>query len=470
MTRISTNVLALRSLANLHAAYGDLDTALERLSSGLRINRASDDPGGLMISELLHDERVRLGQAVENCQRVYSMMATAEGALSEVNVLLAEIRALVVGAANTASVSPQELEANQLAIDSAVDSITRIANATSFGGTKLLAGGFEYITSSVSTSAVVDVDLRSVTWGSSGYLNVATVVSSAAQQAVLQFVGPGLGASGASIEVFGNEGAQTMAFAPSATLSAMAFAVNTVSDTTGVTGVVSGGTLYFTSMGYGSDSYVSVEPIHGTFNLQDIFANPANRASGTDISGTINGAAAIGRGNMLLLNATELEVGLTMAPGYVGSTHFQVTGGGAMFQLGPNPTVSDQTRLAIGSITAASLGSGEFGFLSDIVTGGAASLATGDFRTAARIVDAAIDEVSRLRGRIGAFLANTVEPGIDSLRVALENVVSSESSIRDADFAAETSRLTRAQILIEAGVSVLGVANSVPRSVLTLLG
>ena len=141
-----------------------------------------------------------------------------------------------------------------------------------------------------------------------------------------------------------------------------------------------------------------------------------------------------------------------------------------MFQLGPNPTVSDQARLAIGSITAASLGSGEFGYLSDIVTGGAASLATGNFRTALSIVDAAIDEVSRLRGRIGAFLANTVAPGIDSLNVALENVVSSESSIRDADFAAETSRLTRAQILVEAGVSVLGVANSVPRSVLTLLG
>jgi len=470
MTRISTNVIALRSLANLRASYTDLGTALRRLSTGLRINEAGDDPAGLVISELLHDERACLGQAVENCQRVSNMVATAEGALNEVNVLLAQIRSLVVESASSGSLSREELDANQLVIDSAVSSINRIANSTSFGGTNLLDGHFEYTTSNVATSAIVDLELRSVLWGSAGYLDVNVVVSAPAELAVLQFVGPGLGASGASIEIAGDDGSQSLTFAGSASLSAMAFAVNGTSDATGVAALVSGGTLYFTSTGYGSDNYISIEPVHGTFDVQDALGNPADHALGVDAAGTVNGAAAVGRGTTLMLNSTDLDLALTVTDGFAGSTSFQVTGGGAVFQLGADPSASNQARLSIGSIAASSLGSGRFGYLSDIVTGGAAALSTGNFSTALGIVDAAIEQVSSLRGRLGAFLANTVEPGIEFLNVALENVAASQSSIRDADFAVETSNLARAQILVQAGVSVLSVANSVPDSVLQLLG
>ena len=81
----------------------------------------------------------------------------------------------------------------------------------------------------------------------------------------------------------------------------------------------------------------------------------------------------------------------------------------------------------------------------------------------------AIIQVARLRGRLGAFEKNTLNTNMNSLQVAIENVTSSESSIRDADFAKETSNLTRAQILTQAGTSVLATANSTPQAVLSLL-
>ena len=109
------------------------------------------------------------------------------------------------------------------------------------------------------------------------------------------------------------------------------------------------------------------------------------------------------------------------------------------------------------------------GFLNDITTGGSASLVSGNSEAASAIVTAASTQVSSLQGRFGAFEKNTLETNSNSLQVALENVTASESSIEDTDFATETSNLTRAQILVQAGTSVLATANNTPDTVLTLL-
>src|SRR6185369_6610142 len=115
------------------------------------------------------------------------------------------------------------------------------------------------------------------------------------------------------------------------------------------------------------------------------------------------------------------------------------------------------------------LGNDNVGFLTDIVTGGNNSLTKGQAGNASRIIEVAINQVAVLRGRLGAFEKNTLDTNTNSLSVALENVTASQSKIRDADFAEETSNLTRAQILTQAGTSVLATANSTPQSVLTLL-
>jgi flagellin len=126
-------------------------------------------------------------------------------------------------------------------------------------------------------------------------------------------------------------------------------------------------------------------------------------------------------------------------------------------------------NIGIGSVAASKLGDNDVGFLNDIVTGGNSTLVSGKSAAASKIVERAIRQVAVLRGRLGAFEKNTLQTNINSLSVALENVTSSESSIRDADFARETAALTRAQILTQAGTSVLATANVTPQSVLSLL-
>ena len=119
---------------------------------------------------------------------------------------------------------------------------------------------------------------------------------------------------------------------------------------------------------------------------------------------------------------------------------------------------------------ASRLGNATAGFLSEIVTGGSQSLVEGRFASASDIVDTAINQVAQLRGRLGAFERNTLQTNISQLQITLENLTAAESAIRDADIAVEASELTRAQILVNAGTSVLALANATPQSVLSLLG
>jgi flagellin len=153
----------------------------------------------------------------------------------------------------------------------------------------------------------------------------------------------------------------------------------------------------------------------------------------------------------------------------VGKTSFAITGGGALFQLGGQVNSQQQVSIGIASVAASALGNNVVGFLNDIVTGGNASIVGGGAEKASLIVQAASQQVASLQGRLGAFEKNTLETNTASLQVTLENVTSSESDIADADFAAETANLTRAQILVQAGTSVLATANNTPQTVLTLL-
>ena len=128
---------------------------------------------------------------------------------------------------------------------------------------------------------------------------------------------------------------------------------------------------------------------------------------------------------------------------------------------------NQQAALGITSMNTARL-RGTSGRLYELGTGQAAALAT-DANTAGEIVDQVIAKVGTLRGRLGAFQRTTLETNINALNDTLEALTAAESSIRDADFAAETAALTRAQILVQSGTSVLAIANSNPQNVLALL-
>ena len=271
-----------------------------------------------------------------------------------------------------------------------------------------------------------------------------------------------------TFRISGASGSEVFSFANGATYSDIASAINLVSDATGVTTAVASGNLTMTSSGYGSDAVVDIEVITegagGTFaaNLS------ATRATGLDIAATINGVTATGKANTISLNTTALDLSFSVALGSSTDIAFTITGGGAIFQLGGQVVSNQQARLGIASIATARLG-GATGRLFELGSGNARDLLT-DVSGAAAIVDEVIDKISSLRGRLGAFERTTLNTNIRSLQDTVANLVKAESSIRDADFAAESAALTRAQILVQSGISVLAIANQNPQNVLALLG
>ncbi|WP_428938127.1 flagellin [Fontivita pretiosa] len=477
MARINTNVASLTAQRGLAKTHRTLNDTLQRLSTGLRINRGADDPAGLIASEGLRSEISGINQAIDNSQRASNVIATAEGALQEVAALLLNIKDLVVEAANVGALSPEEIAANQLQIDSAVESITRISNTTTFAGLKLLNGNLDYLTSGVATSAIKALHISQANFGTTGEpIPVQIEVITSAEPAVIQFRASAVSGGSVTLEITGNEGVDVLTFTSGTTASAIAFAVNRITDSTGVraelinsANAASG--IAFVSSGYGSKSFVSVRAQSGSFTTVDSDGNSKTRTVGVDAVATINGALTVGDGLNIKLNSAALDIELTLDEQFgIGSTSFAITGGGALFQLGPQVSTNQQVNIGIQSVAASKLGDEDVGFLNDIVTGGPATLVGRNAAQASKIVERAIREVAVLRGRLGAFEKNTLQTNINSLSIALENVTASESSIRDADFAAETAALTRAQILTQAGTSVLATANATPQTVLSLLG
>lgn len=518
MTRINTNVPSLIAQANLAKSSRSVEGTLQRLSTGLRVNRGADDPAGLIVSERLRSELKGIEQGIKNSERASSVIATAEGALAEVSDLLNSIRALTVEAANSGAVSPEEVSANQLQIDSAIDSITRIANTASFAGLRLLNGSLGYSTSGVAGADIAKTQIFGVQFGSRATVDVDVEVIGSAQTANLYMrsdftVSPGGGGtvdgqlpSTVTLEIAGPKGVVELTFPSGTTIDAMITAVNSRSSITGVTadrnnaGDPASGIVY-SSVNHGRDAFVSVKRLSGGSALEfgriDNDAPPppafiggganivaADRDQGRDVTVLINGAVANGRGLNVSLRNPDLDLNLTLTAAFAQLVNgtpssFTVTGGGAKFQLGPSVNPQQQTDIGIDSIVATRLGGtllpGAVGddvlqFLSSLKSGGGNDLRSKNFDNASAILETSIDEVSTLRGRLGAFERNILETNIRSLQAGFENITASSSVIRDADFAVETSELTRAQILVSAGTAVLATANTNAQSVLQLLG
>ena len=488
MARINTNVPSLIAQNNLSRSNTDLSTRLQRLSTGLRINRGADDPAGLIVSERLRSEMKGIGQAIENSERASSVIATTEGYLAEVADLLNSIKSLVVNSANTGGISEQEIEANQLEVDSAIESITRISNTASFAGLQLLNGSLEYLTSGMNSNDIAGASIHGVQFGTNSSVSVSVEVTQSAQTGALFLSAPtGALASSVTLEIAGQLGVQTLTFVSGTALSAVLAAVNTVRDTTGISAGLRNGAsqlsgLYFNSIDYGSDAFVSVRKIGSGGAFFNTYSAPGGSATqrdtGRNVSAIINGALATGNGTSVSLNTPALAIDVDLSEAFATAvtgtpSSFNITGGGAMFQLGPSITTTQQVGIGIQSVAASRIGgtsiAGARFFLDSIKSGQTNSLVQGRNAEASEVLDAAIAEVSLLRGRLGAFERTTLQTNSRSLQIGLENLTSSESKIRDTDFAAETAAMTRAQILQQAGTSVLATANSSAQNVLQLL-
>jgi flagellin len=679
MTRINTNVSSSIAQSNLARSHASLQVALQRLSTGLRINVGKDDPAGLIASEVLRSDITSIERAISNSERANQLIATADSALGQVSSLLNDIRGLISDAANTGALSQEQIEANQLQLDSSLEAIDRISQTTSFQGKKLLDGSLDFthtnagnlptqatasiavtagalattvlsagganndllitakavgttangysitvtagatgsgtinvsatstgveiqITGSVtaanvaqalsanttfgglfsvanngadtglgvisadnasdvftsagsnpsalnltavtggtgpnsytisltagaaesatlsgnnflitltagSTNSTVSVLINasnvftaaisgtpgasfsagsavsSVTGGGSGGANISDLqidqanfgtqssiaveieVDTQATQGQLTYSGGALSAD-LVLEVGGSKGFEVFNFGTGNTAAQIRDAINLVSDATGVSASLSGTDLVFRSAEYGTDAFVQLRALSGTFTTYDSSSASVERDAGSDVAARINGIVATGKGLQASINTSTLDISLKLNSGLsAGDTvNFTITGGGAQFQLGPDVVSTQQARLGIQGVSTATLG-GADGTLFELRTGGNKALET-DVKGAALVVDQVITKVTSLRGRLGAFQRTTLETNVYTLTDTLQALLNAQSSIRDADFAKETASLTRSQILVQAGTTVLAIANQSPQQVLALL-
>ena len=489
MSRINQNIPSLIAQRVLGNQNKGMAQSLQRLSTGYRINRGADDPAGLIASENLRAEKSAINSAITNSQRADQVVNVAEGGLQEVSNMLVELQGLVGATANEAGVSQEERDANQLQIDSILQTIDRIANATSFQGTKLLNGNFDYTVSGQDDAVLTDVTVNAAKLAADGTARTVTITVLQSAQTGAVFLSTGAnfanGGSGeVSFEITGTKGVQQFTFASGTSQTDILAAVNSFKDSIGVSATVASNSsrISINSTGYGADSFVRVKELSNQGPTDFIFT--AATAGGTAVSDLkdkgrnatvlINGTQATTDGLTARVSSDGFDVSIsidgTSALNNTGqSTTFDITSGGANFNLAPSVNLASKVSLGIETVTTGNLGGNSFGFLSDLKSGGSANVQNGNLSKAQEVIDASIKQVSSLRGRLGAFQKNVVGSTISSLGIALENTTAAESAIRDTDFASETANMTRAQILSQAATQSLALANSAPQQVLSLL-
>ncbi|MBD3180320.1 MAG: flagellin [Candidatus Latescibacteria bacterium] len=460
--RINHNISSLNSLRNLSNTENTISKSLERLSSGLRVTRGADDPAGLVISENMRAQITGIRQAIENGETATAMIQTAEGAMNEVHNLLNSIRELALHAANEGSNDSVMLSADQDEIDNAIATINRIADQTQFGTKKLLDG-----TSGMSGSATDS----EVTYLSADENTVAgtyaITITTAAEQAV-DTAGTGQTANLAADETVTINGVD-INLTSGMTQDQVKAELNNYNSSTGVTVTEDASNqLVFTSDGYGTDNSISVVSDTAAAATSTGIGTTAITDTGVDVAGTIGGLAATGDGLVLTGDDGTAIEGLSISTAHAAGAAGSVTvnDNALVFQVGAN---SNQTvEIAINSLEATTLGTGVtdnmFNNLSEISV-----LTSAQAQDAIEVIDEAIQEVSQRRGDLGGFQKNTLESNAKNLAVAEENLVATESIIRDTDFASEMARLTKNQILLQSGTAMLTQANQMPQVVLQLL-
>ncbi len=479
MSRINTNVQSLVAARVLNNNNASLNVSLERLSTGLRINSGKDDPAGLIASEMMRSEKKAITAAIDNARAADNMVGVAEAGLGEVSSLLLSLEDLVDRSANESALSETEVQANQLQIDSILNSINRISSSVSYKGNKLLNGSFDYVLSGTggTTLDYIQVQGAKLVPNETRQVVVEKVLSAQTGNLIWSATGAAGTVSGLlTIEVGGAYGADQFSFSSGTTLANMVAAINASRELTGVSAVASGTSgLRFYSIGFGSREFVSVTKLSGasSFNVYDSDGNATTKDYGRDATVLINGTSAITDGLKATIRTAVLSATVQISQAEntnTGSYVFGIKSGGATFSLAPDLGLSGYEGIGIQNVASADLGDPSVGRLTELGSGQANQLTSKNFGTAQRIIRSAQEQISSLRGRIGAFQQSTLKSTINSLNVALENTTSAESAIRDTDFAFETMNLTRSQVLIQSATATLKLANQAPQNVLALLG
>lgn len=495
--RINQNIFALNAQRNLQITNNQLAVSLERLSSGLRINRASDDAAGLAISEKLRAQISGLGVSIDNANDGISLIRTAEGALDRVNAILKRMRDLVGWAAN-GDKTDADRQKYQDEINQLITEINRISTTTEYNTKKLLNGniGSKVVVNPTDTAEVETVGvsgeiLRTGTYtiqvltagvaeveglavsGGSGYtsslyealgatgdytktLNISTADGKSASvtlniaqtggdtiETAIQKINTALKNAGMVVTATWNDTSDRIELTSSEVGSKYAIAViesNSVSGAANFT---------ITQVTTAVDVTISVtDPAGGPAQL--VTSTSRYFAAGTSTTEPVDSSGIAGI-TFTLTNTAAATTATVIS--------LDVSKGSLVLQIGPNKGEDHRMEITINDMSASALGVANID-----VTNQANAQAIIDNQ----IIDKAIEKVVTERGKLGAY-ENRLNHTIQNLGVAKENFTSAESRLRDADIAKEMMEFTRNQIMLQAGTAMLAQANTVPQTVLQLL-
>lgn len=488
---INTNLFSLNAQRNLNNAQSPLATAMQRLSSGLRINSAKDDAAGLAISNRMTTQIRGLNQAIRNANDGISVAQTAEGALSQSDAILQRIRELAVQSANATNAAGDRSALNN-EVNQLKQELTRIAETTTFNGLKVLDGSyqaqsFQVGANSNETIAVSISGARAQDLANYTVSGVNTTASQGTGQASAAGAAPGTNVIGAqTLSVSGAEGTDTVTVAAGDTAYAIAQNVNAKSGTTGVSAKASN-TVTLSSLS--ADGTVSIKLGSGgsTSTISAAVTTSDLSALSTEInkvSGTTGVSATVSGGSITLTQAEGKDIRIgdftngvtTLSVTGMGADAITLTSGGAtdsttvsgkvLFYGSGSFSVSSSVAAAAGSVVDVAANTA-VGASSTLVTA-VDVLNVANANTTIDVMDAALATVSKIRATLGA-IQNRFDNTIASLSTTSENLSASRSRVLDADYAAETANLTKALITQQAGISILSQANTVPQSVLALL-
>ncbi len=498
-TRINTNTTAFDASVNLAKNTAAQSQDIQRLSSGLRINSAADDPSGYVLSQSLQAQSGSLTQATNNTNDAINVVKTAEGALTQVQSLLVNIRQTIVQAANVGTNNSTALTADAQAVSDAVSSIDRIASTTQFNGKNLLDGsassGGAAVTAGVGTATGFAGNAVSIASQATSYGATAITSGNIGYNAATASTATATFGAAATDGTFGGqftiEGKNVTLTGNTNTAAQVATAIQ---QQTGLNYAITGqGTnaLTFTSQTKGAPA--------GTSSFTGLTSSSAGATSptgapggtaGTNASVTVNGltsdsVSADGKTFSFTnpanaaLKGLAITTNVTTTTAHIGdfsaTADKAVSGNNLQFQIGSN---QNQTiSLSIGSTKSDNVGSytdasGSSFKLSDLLSGGSLNLTdvTGKSQQSAlAVVDQAIKDISAASEKLGSTQTNVLQSNINSLAVSQSNNDSSLSTVRDTDLAATVVDYTKNQILVQAGTSALSYANQAPQAILKLL-
>ncbi|WP_322403714.1 flagellin [Massilia luteola] len=479
---INTNVASLNAQRNLSASQNSLNTSIQRLSSGLRINSAKDDAAGLAISDRMNSQIKGMDQAVRNANDGVSMAQTAEGALSSSGDMLQRIRELAVQSSNSSN-SSSDRKALQTEVSQLTSELNRVASTTQFNGQNLLDGTMGTANFQVGANANQLISMTGANFNTSTYgNNTSTNLGS---------VGTSDPITGGTLTINGTSGSSDITIDASSSAKTAAAAINNKSGDTGVTAsaqtnamfqATSGGsfTLQVTSdnNGTGATPVTVAFQVGGSGTTADDYAAAISAFNAQTAKTGVTASYDATNKGLKLSNANGNDISLTDNDATVPTntlSSYDATG-----KSDPTTTgvaIGATATVAKGAITLDSsqaFSTSDASGFSIAATSDLKSVANIDVSTfdgaqqAIKIADAALSKVDDQRSQLGA-LQSRFDSTISNLQSTNQNLSASKSRIVDTDFASETANMTRGQILQQAGTSMLAQANSLPNGVLSLL-